>query len=244
MKKAISRQNRGGRRQRPEHPKRYLAAALLTAMAVHLALLSGSCFVTFLQPAFLIRECEKSGVAAERGLDENEMKSVIHLIYRYIYGREARLEATVRINGVPTDFFTGRDQVHMKDVRHLMQGLIILFCVTTAGSVFGICVLHRKGAERLLLREWLICLAVLIVLLAAVGIYAAADTWDFEYKFHALFFPNNNCWILNPAEDHMIWLFPDAMFMDAILLCGGVFAALEAAFGGLLAARRKTAGKA
>ena len=61
-----------------------------------------------------------------------------------------------------------------------------------------------------------------------LGLVIAFDFEDFFLQFHLLSFAND-FWILNPATDYLIMLFPQGFWFDAALFC-----ALAAAAGALV----------
>ena len=62
---------------------------------------------------------------------------------------------------------------------------------------------------------WLIILAIAVLL----GIWIASDLQGFINGFHRFFFTNDT-WILNPATDRLIWLFPARIFQDGAVVLG------------------------
>ena len=67
-----------------------------------------------------------------------------------------------------------------------------------------------------------------LVLMAVLGIVIMADFDSFFYRFHLISFAND-LWMLNPATDYLIMLFPQGFWFDA-----GLFCALTTALGALI----------
>ena len=210
---------------------RFLLTALY-AILLHLVLLSLILLLTVFRTGFLERENEAYGVAQKLGMSAAELHDVTEQMMRYV----------IRGEEIPKEqeFFNGRELEHLADIRQMMvvwhfllgMGMLLL----AAMSAFYI---RRGGIRRICkgyLYSWLwiaaagICLAVI----------AMTRLNAFVNGLHRFFFRNNR-WILNPATDRLIWLFPAGLFRDGLFLVLGVGAAVHLTLmaGALLLLKRR-----
>jgi integral membrane protein (TIGR01906 family) len=87
-----------------------------------------------------------------------------------------------------------------------------------AASLF--CWREKRRLGRALFFGGVLTLAVMV----AVGIIVAIDFDWFFLQFHLFSFAND-FWMLNPATDYLIMLFPQGFWFDAALACAAATAA-------------------
>lgn len=141
-------------------------------------------------------------------------------------GQGGDMDITVTVNGVSRAFFSSRDEEHLEDIAHVIKGLKIFGAVgvfALAGLSF---ILLRRGEGRLLCRSYLFFWLIWLLLLLVIGAWIALDLTGFINSFHRLFFRNTR-WILNPAKDMLIWLFPRELFRDAAVLLAAWLAGIH-----------------
>jgi integral membrane protein (TIGR01906 family) len=137
---------------------------------------------------------------------------------------------TVTENGLPTSIFTARETLHMEDVKSLVSKMNIVqiasvMFVVAYGIVFF--VWWRDSDLRQLASQALVGLLAGAAVIAVLGVMVAVgfdSTWE---RFHELAF-TNDLWLLNPRTDHLIQMFPEEFWRDAIFILAGM-TLLEAA---------------
>lgn len=152
-------------------------------------------------------------------------------------GREEVLEATSAmmhyINGAKTDlsqvrvvkdgryvpFFTERDLEHLKEVRKLVTDLrLLLGGLAIAAVLLWLFVRKKRAVSAKDLRAgYGISVAVLAFLCVGIGILMARYPLHVINGFHELFF-RSDTWVLNPATDYLVLLFPKEVFRDGLIL--------------------------
>ena len=207
---------------------RFLAAAAVVLF--HGAAVMLSFYLCFLQGDFLKRECFQYGADQELGISKEELGRVVDEMMAWIRKPDGELQTEVTVDGKSVPFFRDRDLQHLADIADkVSRGRMVcaLICPLTAAVV---CYLVKKGRGRTLCRAYLLSLAAVLLTAGGIGIWLMADPVGFIRAFHRLFF-RNGLWILNPATDMLIHLFPESLFQD-----GGIRLAAELGLFHLLAA--------
>lgn len=167
---------------------------------------------------FYAEKHQKLGTAEQLGMSEEDLQTSMVYALDYLKGEHAELDVCATINGEYTQVFNERESAHMTDVRNLYQyaRIIANACVVMA-VVFVLGLLFLGGRENVprMYKTFNITIFAVIVILAALGIYAAMDFNSFWTAFHGVFF-NNDLWMLNPATDRMIVMLPGEIFSDIV----------------------------
>ena len=176
---------------------------------------------------------DEYGVSQTTGLAQSELdKAAIGLI-DYFNSDEETISLTVLKDGEPFELFSEREVAHLRDVR----GLFRLAYGVLLGTVVYACV--YIGINLFLWRDWrqlawgLIggsCLT--LVLMLALGL-ATLINFDWLFRqFHFISFANE-LWMLDPATDYLIMLFPRDFWYDAALFCALATAVMALILGGV-----------
>ncbi len=150
--------------------------------------------------------------------------------------QETRHLLNVYRSGKPltTKFFNEKEKMHISEVNNIYQQAKKIVYKSVAVLLLIISLLHKKErAAVMLMRGSLVTLGlILIITLAITTDFTASFT-----AFHKLLFINEN-WMLNPATDNLIILFPESFFVAFVttilkntaltaLLCLGIGKALN-----------------
>jgi integral membrane protein (TIGR01906 family) len=164
------------------------------------------------------------------GLSRADLDACAAELREYFNSSEPTYYCTVTQNGLPTSIFSARETQHMEDVKALVskknvaQIASVMF-VVAYGIVFF--VWWRDSDVRQLASQALIGLLFGALAVGAVGVLVAVGfdaTWE---RFHEIAF-TNELWLLNPRTDHLIQMFPEVFWRDAIFILAGL-CLLEAA---------------
>jgi len=193
-------------------------------------------------------EFDKHRVSEATGMSGEDLRLVARELIHYFNSADEPIQTTVTTpQGAP--LFNEREIEHLAEVK----GLIRLCYNVQVGAGGYIAAFIVVGFILLKRRFWyplargLFGGGVLtIALLVAVGVAALAGfDWLF-LGFHYLFFGSSDTWILNPATDYLIMIFPEGFFYDVGLYVVGAIVAeavvLAGAGGVCLVRRRKTGG--
>jgi integral membrane protein (TIGR01906 family) len=181
---------------------------------------------------------EKYDVSQTTGLSPTELTKAASGLISYFSSDEEYISLTVLKDGQPFELFNQREIAHLKDVKALVKLNFHLLLGTAiyAGVFAGLCLFWQKRQYRRgLVRGIFIGSLITLGVIAALGI--AAATLDFNQlftQFHFLAF-TNELWMLDPARDYLIMLFPEGFWFDAALLFGKVSAGVAGALCGLSA---------
>lgn len=165
-------------------------------------------------------EYEKLGTAPKMGISLNDLSASMTQLVDYMEGRADTIQLTVRENGQDTEMFNQREIDHMVDVRALFlawrsarTAIAVLGCLLLIAAVL---LNKKRQVAEMFAKSYLIALVLLIVVIAALGLWAALDFTSFWTAFHHLFF-SNDLWLLDPATSRMINMCPEQLFSDIVL---------------------------
>ena len=157
------------------------------------------------------------------GIDELELNRVARHLIDYFNSKEDSVQITVVKKGEAFSLFNERELVHLQDVRDLIQ--LDYWIQRGALALMGICclllLLWMRSGWRILVKG---LFGGSLVTLGLMAVLAAWAVFGFErlfLLFHLVSF-TNEYWILDPARDYLIMLFPGAFFYDAALFGFGV----------------------
>jgi integral membrane protein (TIGR01906 family) len=177
---------------------------------------------------------DKYNVSQTTGLDDIELKKVASGLIGYFNSAEETIELTVVKDGEPFTLFNQREVTHLRDVK----GLFWLDYWVLLGT--GIYVLlYTLVSLCWLTKEYWRSLAILTIigsgltlgLMLFLGLAAILDFDSFFWQLHIISFAND-FWLLDPAKDYLIMLFPRGFWYDVILFCTSVTVGLVAIVGG------------
>jgi integral membrane protein (TIGR01906 family) len=161
-------------------------------------------FVVF-ERAFYESEFQKNGVYERFGRE------------KAISEREALLDYfTNDEKTIASDFYNKKEKQHLFDVKNLIiYSRIAFYFLFFSVFIFFFIVLFRYRKEFLeIVSEIFLFSGVIVFSLSFVLFLMQSHFSKIFYDFHLLFF-SNNYWLLNPATDNLINLFPEAFFFDS-----------------------------
>lgn len=191
---------------------------VLYAILLHLVLLSLILLFTVFRTGFLERESEAYGVAQKLGMSAADLHDVTEQMMRYV----------IRGEEIPEEqeFFNERELEHLADIRQMMAvwHFSLGFGVILLAVMSAVCI--RRGDIRRICKSYLYSWLWLAAAGIGFAVIAMTRLNAFVNGLHRFFFRNNR-WILNPATDRLIWLFPAGLFRDGLFLVLGVGAAVH-----------------
>lgn len=195
-----------------------VCAALGSIMLI-VALLIVSIEMFALNPAFFDSEYAKLGTAQSLGMSDSDLKVVTKNLLDYTSGARENLDMQAEINGASREVFIDKtEKDHMVDVRALYlaaRDVRTVFLIGAAVLFILAFVLSGKKALIRLCRSFLWVSGGFVLIVAALGIYAAVDFNGFWTSFHHVFF-SNNLWLLDPAKSILIQMVPEQFFSDLV----------------------------
>lgn len=202
------------------------AAAALSGSLVALGLGAATLRALALRPRLhlLLQNWSGAAAAAHGRLTAAERLAVARALTAYLGGAGADLPALWQREGAPSGGATSRAQAHLRDVRGIFQWLRRL-------SLAGLAALAATMLLPASLRTRVLRNAGSGSLAAAVlfGLAALTDFTRLFGSYHRLFFRDEN-WRLDPQEDYLAMLYPEAVYRLGTI----IWSALWAAAGGVL----------
>lgn len=170
----------------------------------------------------------RNGIPERTNLPVSELDSGADQIKDYFSNDEERLDLRVNFRGDEISLYNEREIQHMVDVKGLMQGVFNAVRITGAIAlliaVAGLAYFGRQSWDLLLTTlRWSALGSGIVV--GVLGI-AVLINFDFVFRqFHFLSFAND-LWLLNPATDFLIIMFPERFFFETTLLIA-IFSVLQ-----------------
>ena len=176
---------------------------------------------------------DRYDVGQTTGLATTELKRAAAGLIDYFNSDDETINLTVIKDGESFTLFNEREVAHLKDVRGLfrLNYRVLLGTLVYALAYLGLSIFLWKDRRRL---AWGLvggsCLT--LVLMLALGIGTVLNfNWLFR-QFHIISFANE-LWMLDPARDYLIMLFPQGFFYDAAIFCAGITTGLAVVLGGV-----------
>jgi integral membrane protein (TIGR01906 family) len=173
----------------------------------------------------------KYDITAVTGIAPTELDKAAHGIIHYWNSPDKAINITVIKNGQPFTLFNEREVGHMVDVKALFR-LAYKFLLGTFiyALVFIALALWVWKDKKLLGVGFMWGAGFSIMLIIMLGVAALIDfNWLFT-QFHLLSF-TNDLWLLDPATDYLIMLFPEGFWSDAVMVIFSLMALLALAIG-------------
>jgi len=192
-----------------------LLGAIL-ALAFFFALLTTSLrWVTF-DLSFYERELGSLGVADDLQVDFPTLMGYVSSLTQYLKGQQPSPNLVTVVRGQEQWLYGEREIHHLKDVRHLfdlsaqIKNIALLIIV-----VILLCTTLLRAWPSVL-RAYIWTAAGVAVLIGILGILSAIDFNHYFTIFHYLSF-SNDLWLLDPATENLIVMFPEQFFAAAAL---------------------------
>ena len=180
-------------------------------------------FISFSLP-FYAYEYKKNQVSDVVCMNDEDLMDTTHVLFDYIQGKRDSLVIEKEINGTTREVFTGRELLHMVDVRHLYANSmrVMLWCFVGGCLLIGHSIALQKHARRsIMLFGYKYALLILSFFVVVLTTLAIADFDAFWVNFHYLLF-DNELFFLDPNQSILVNMVPDQFFFDlvmAILVC-------------------------
>lgn len=206
------------------------AATLLFILCIPIALITTNVRFMANEPRVYRYAIDEFDAVATTGIERAELIRAGAEIRDYFNNDQDTLLIEVSEDGRETSLFNARETVHMQDVKDRFQLANRVQEFSTMYALVYIVVVVLWAREitprELAVRVAggsVLCLVALGVV-GAVGMSGFDESWE---DFHRLIF-SNDFWLLNPATDHLIQIFPPD-FWESIVFFVGMMVVAEAA---------------
>ena len=217
----------------------------LFVIAVPLFLVTASVALAFNDPGIYNRGFQKYRISLSSGITEDDLRQVGGQIRHYINSKDEPLLVNTQVYGEERELFNQREVQHMSDVKRLVWWVYAASFVSgtylLAATSWGVI---AKGREFLgvLARRAMQGVALMAIVVVAVGFFALAGFDTLFLRFHQVAF-TNDLWQLDPRTDYLLIMFPQGFWFDAtmavVALTVAESVALAVASGGYLLWRRQ-----
>lgn len=195
--------------------------------------------------AYFMAEYQRLDRAEATGLTQEGLDAATQALFDYIRGDRGNIDVQAAINGVRGEVFNATEKAHMQDVQRLyLLGSSVRYALWVLGGVCLLMLLFiaRRESGRMLSRAYLITLIAVGTAAALAAVMITMDFARFWTGFHRVLF-TNDLWLLNPATDVMIRMFPSAFFagvvQSVLLRFTAVLGVLGAGAGAVLICTRR-----
>ena len=203
-----------------------MLATLIFVVALPVALITTNVRLLANAPFVYNYAFDRYNAEDSTGLSRADLDSTAGALRQYFNNSETTFFHTVTDGGLQEPVFNARETRHMQDVKSLfvwvnrLQELSVIFVLAYVISFF---IWSRDGNIRQLAQQSLIGVALGVVVLGGIGIFAAFGFNAAFTRFHELFF-SNDFWQLDPQTDHLIQMFPEPFWRDMTIvlavMCG------------------------
>ena len=218
----------------------------LFIFAVPLFLVTASVTLACNDPGVNNRGFQKYRISLTSGITEEDLRQVGGQIRHYFNSTDEPLLVNTQVYGEDRELFNQREVQHMRDVKRLVwwvyAAAIVSGIYLLAATAWGAAV-YQRGFLDVLAQRVIRGVALMVVLVVFVGVFALAGFDTLFLRFHQLAFAND-LWQLNPRRDYLLIIFPQGFWFDATMrvvaltVAGAV--ALTLIAGGHLRWQRKT----
>lgn len=191
--------------------KQQKAVLGIVVLSFSVFLILGSLYLFLYNPRFYDHQYAKNGAYAQFGYDET-------------WNATAELWHYMQFKGEFTsDFYSERDQRHMIDVRNILLGVQYIFFAVIMMFLIGLLYYYSFSREsfRFFMYDVFYSTSTFTIFILLMFVIAAFFFDSAFFLFHRLFF-TNDYWLLDPAIDKLIILYPQNFFMSIFLSILGV----------------------
>ena len=165
---------------------------------------------------------DKYEISQATGIDRLQLMNVARHLIDYFNLKVDTAQIVVGEGGGEFNLFNERELVHLQDVRSLIQldywvQRGALFILIICGLVLF---LGFKAGWRIVIKGLFWGSVVTVGLMAVLALWSLFGFERFFLLFHVVSFPNEY-WMLDPARDYLIRLFPQGFFYDAAMFWFG-----------------------
>ena len=218
----------------------------LFVFAVPIFLVAASVTWAFNDPGVYNRGFQKYRISLISGITDEDLRQVGGQIRHYFNSTDEPLLVNTQVYGKERELFNQREVQHMRDVKRLVwwvyAAAIVSGIYLLAAAAWGVAV-YRRGFLDVLAQRVIRGVALMVVLVVFVGVFALAGFDTLFLRFHQLAFAND-LWQLDPRRDYLLIIFPQGFWFDATMRVAALTVAgalaLTLIAGGQILWQRKT----
>ncbi len=153
------------------------------------------------------------------GIEEADLLKVAHQLIDYFNAKATTPQVTVYKEGQSFDIYNEKELAHLTDVKNLVRldGYVQMFVLAAMIICAAVLMALSYSRWRTIVRSLFFGSVLTLVLAVILALWALFGFDQLFILFHRLSF-TNMLWILDPATDYLIMMFPGEFFYDATLL--------------------------
>jgi integral membrane protein (TIGR01906 family) len=151
------------------------------------------------------------------GIRDSQLQNVARGMVGYLNGKVPSPQVEVDTGGIRRPVYNQKELIHMEDVRKIIEIFKILEILSLIIILVTGCYIFLRAGMNRLLGGLQAGAVVTVAFLGAVMLWALIDFNSIFYFFHILSF-SNDLWLLDPATDYLIMMFPEGFFFDTAVL--------------------------
>lgn len=191
--------------------------AFLFVALVPLMLLLTDVQIVAYKRDYYSKEYDKYNIPGSIDMSKDNLMESTEKLLQYLDNKRYDLNFKASFNYGEEEFFSHRDKLHMIDVKELFVSGRIFRNISFAYVALYILLLLRKkpfnNQLRKLARQGIMVSIAGIVPVIMLIILMKIDFYKYFTVFHEIFF-TNDLWLLDPATDRLINIFPQDFFTD------------------------------
>ncbi len=163
-------------------------------------------------------DLNKYPIVQVTGINHDELRNVYQHLIDFYNLKVDSPQVTVSRGGEMIDIFSEKELIHLEDIKNLIQLDYMVQRIALIIMVVGVIVLLflLKEKWRVLIKGLIWGSIITFGIMIALVLWAAFGFEQLFLLFHFISF-SNEFWILDPAKDYLIMLFPEQFFFDAAL---------------------------
>lgn len=184
-------------------------------LIIFITVLDLVCFRT----EFYQKEYEKYSSSEELGVSNDDLMAATTTLLEYIQGDRDDIVVEINLRGNEREAFNNKETMHMYDVKGLYEfamNLRIGALLVLVVKFIYLIVKQKQDALSFVAARFLRTALGFSLIVGFLGVWAYVDFSGLWTNFHLIFF-RNDLWLLNPATDFMIQMFPEGLFFDLVL---------------------------
>lgn len=164
----------------------------------------------------------KYEIELSTGISSPELKSIAMQLIDYFNSRTDSAQVVVGMGERKAVLFSEKELIHLRDVRDLVRlnNMVQMSTLITVVICILVLVLLSRQRRLILVKAVLLGSGLTLGLMITLALWCWLGFDQLFYLFHVASF-RNDYWMLNPAEDYLIRLFPEGFFYDAALFVFG-----------------------
>ncbi len=158
------------------------------------------------------------GITQSTGLEKTVVVGAARELMTYFHSEADTVHITVIKNGQVMSLFNEREQIHLKDVKGLMEMGSLLFWISLTYILLYVIYMVRFTKQEMIviIRAVFTGSALTLGMILVFGLVAFLNPEQVFIQFHLISF-RNPFWLLDPTKDYLIMMFPEDYFFDVAI---------------------------